>query len=345
TLTAFNGCDSLLLLDLSILPPPTPEIVPNGHFCTDDSIELSAGTFTGYHWSLNSLSTSSINVTTPGIYSLTVTDVNGCSASTSLDVPAPETLGVQYTVDPIACFGESTAQITITGITGGQAPYYYALNNGSPQTVPVFESLSSGNFLLQVMDANGCTGSSQIQIDNPAPLYLYVREDTVVQLGNPILLKAVTNIVNPSVHWTPETSLSCSNCLSTMAAPSTTTTYSVVVTNAQGCQIAEEVTINVNDELRIYTPNALSPNGDGVNDCFFLQSNFDYLLLELSIFDRWGNLVFQQHDLPINDPAAGWCGRSDQSEPTIPGNFVWLAKVQNLNGEVVVLKGGITLLR
>lgn len=95
----------------------------------------------------------------------------------------------------------------------------------------------------------------------------------------------------------------------------------------------------------IYAPNAFSPNGDGVNDSFHVRG---WALLEdpenideftLKIFNRWGERVFEAHDL-----SHGWDG-TFKGEACSLDHYVWVAKATALNGTVFFLKGGVTIIR
>ena len=95
----------------------------------------------------------------------------------------------------------------------------------------------------------------------------------------------------------------------------------------------------------IFAPNAFSPNNDGVNDSFYLQG---WALLEdtarieeftLKIFNRWGERVFEAHDL-----SDGWDG-TFKGEDAQLDHYVWIAMATALNGKVYFLRGGVTLIR
>ena len=64
----------------------------------------------------------------------------------------------------------------------------------------------------------------------------------------------------------------------------------------------------VSEQRRVYIPNSFSPNDDGINDIFpGLHLGDGAMIRNLAIYDRWGNAVWQQKDMPVDDPsAAGW---------------------------------------
>lgn len=95
----------------------------------------------------------------------------------------------------------------------------------------------------------------------------------------------------------------------------------------------------------VFAPNAFSPNGDGVNDSFHIQGwalledSVDVEEFSLKIFNRWGERVFEAHDIGL-----GWDG-TFKGEACKLDHYVWVAKATALNGTVFFLKGGVTLIR
>lgn len=106
----------------------------------------------------------------PGTYSLTMTDANGCSISYEVDLTEPEELIVAENEDErvnVTCFGQSTGSISIEWINESVGPYMLNIGemgsleptfslSGFTQTSYSFESLPSGNYWVQITDANGC---------------------------------------------------------------------------------------------------------------------------------------------------------------------------------------------
>lgn len=98
-------------------------------------------------------------------------------------------------------------------------------------------------------------------------------------------------------------------------------------------------------ELQVYLPNIFSPNSDGNNDYFFPMSDagIEDEVLEMLVYDRWGNLVFQNQNFAFNDPFAGWNGRFKNKDLN-PGVYVYMLKVLRSNGEEKSYSGNVTIL-
>jgi gliding motility-associated-like protein len=126
--------------------------------------------------------------------------------------------------------------------------------------------------------------------------------------------------------------------------PFTSTEYTVRVINKEGCEAQARVIVRVGDP-NLWAPNAISPTqGEGRNDFFtiFAAPNTVNKINSLQIYDRWGNLVFRQQNIPPNTPKYGWDGRF-RGQPMNPAVFVWWAEVELISGQVILLKGDLTL--
>lgn len=93
-------------------------------------------------------------------------------------------------------------------------------------------------------------------------------------------------------------------------------------------------------------PNVFSPNGDGINDRFFVSAHPDALagILRMRIFDRWGGLILERKDIEANDPAAGWDGTFGD-KPVNPGVYVWVIGLRFADGHEETRTGDVTVLR
>jgi gliding motility-associated-like protein len=120
-----------------------------------------------------------------------------------------------------------------------------------------------------------------------------------------------------------------------------TTTYTVVVTDSV-CTVTASVTVRIFEfrceEPDIFIPNAFTPNGDGNNDVLLVRGRF-ISALELKIFDRWGEMVFE-----TTDKALGW-DATFNGKPVDPAVFVYWLKVECEGGQTYFKKGNVTVIR
>ena len=93
----------------------------------------------------------------------------------------------------------------------------------------------------------------------------------------------------------------------------------------------------------IYVPNIFSPDGDGVNDIFLIHSKNPLTISYWQIFDRWGSLVFERHDIKTDDEANGWNPIS-LGRHLAAGVYTWIAEIKYPDGKKEKLIGDVTLL-
>jgi gliding motility-associated-like protein len=169
-----------------------------------------------------------------------------------------------------------------------------------------------------------------------APVILLTKGQTTT-LGLP-----VTGPV-ASYAWSPVASLSDPAVADPVAAPLTTTTYTLLVTSPDGCADSGHLTVKVFSALAI--PAAFSPNGDGHNDIFYVIGGpIGSVIKDFGVFDRWGQRVFQVHEVAPDDPAFGWDGRiRGQLAPT--GVYVYEILMGFADGTKQVYKGTVVLVR
>ena len=91
-------------------------------------------------------------------------------------------------------------------------------------------------------------------------------------------------------------------------------------------------------------PNAFSPNGDQINDYFTVFGHVPNIQVvrELSIFNRWGELVFQNTNFLPNVPESGWDGRHPSGR-NMGGVYTYIAKIELLDGSQVIRSGSVTV--
>lgn len=254
-----------------------------------------------------------------------------------------------YTVTDPACFNTADGNITIGVPSGGLPPYQYSVNKGSTFVrTPAFEGLRAGTYQVVVRDSTGCYNS---------PLDLTLRQPDSLQVnasvqsapdpptaGEPFVLKAETTRAVVSARWQPEyANDQCgTSCLNYIVRPEYSTIYSVTVADARGCTASDTVAAGVLPH--VYAPNVIHPAVENVNSRFMLYTREPVPLQWLRIYDRWGSLVFETHDIMTNDPAPGWDGYAEQRMAP-PGVYVFIASLEYLPGRTFLLKGDLTLIR
>jgi len=294
--------------------------------------------------------TAEIVVQSSGLYYINVTDnSNGCSALDSVYVFDAQFPIFDTKLDEVQCHGENNGMITFENVYNGSPPYSYSIDGGITfSEIPFFENLAPGEFDLLLIDQNGCWKDSTITIFEPEALELNLETDITLYLGEKYQVVTETNLDQgdiASILWTPETGLSCSNCLEPIANPENSITYVLELIDHNGCKVLDTLVILRDKNFEVYVPNVFSPNGDEMNEVFYIKAGKGVEIIEsLEIFGRWGNKVFALQNFLPNDPAYGWDGKY-QSQNVNPGVFIYCAKVLIADGTRIILSGDITLLR
>ena len=111
-----------------------------------------------------------------------------------------------------------------------------------------------------------------------------------------------------------------------------------------GCLASSTVNILVKQIRGIDVTTAFSPNEDGFNDLLTIHGREGTQILSFQLYDRWGELVYQNNDFSVNDRAIGWDGRY-RGTALNAGVFTWVAEVRYADGVVEVTQGHTTLIK
>lgn len=211
-------------------------------------------------------------------------------------------------------------------------------SNGSNGPAIEVPAGTSGEFSVMALDIFGCMVSDTIfaEVGTTGPHIDLGPADTLLQAGN--VLRLGENIPGLQYLWND------GSTASTLLVDAEGI-YSVTVTDGSGCTASDAITLRLLQKSAVWAPNVFSPNLDGVNDYFGIY--VDGSVREVStfqVFDRWGDLCFRrEHFLPFQE-IEGWDGVV-RGKLLKPGVFTWIAEVEFLNGEKILYKGNVTLVR
>lgn len=348
--TAASGCDSTHYIQLTVLDTPSVDIPVSLLSCETGSGSLLAAGAGGsppyaYAWSNGAAGMENEGLP-PGTYTVTVTDSQGCSAEgTGLVLDSLPVLELQVATDSASCFDTADGTLIAEAASGGTPPYQYSLDGAVYQSSPVFTGLPAGPYTLYMQDAEACEDSLSATIGAPPPLSLSLPPDTTLQLGDSIAIVPAYGGQPDFFDWSPATFLNCADCPSPTATPSETVRYFLTIGNGANCTLTEAITIFVEKPRRIYIPNAVSPNGDGVNDVFRLYPGRGVeRILSTRIFDRWGELVFEAENYVPDNVQPTWDGafRGEMMQSAV---FTYVVEVQFVDGVVLPFTGALHLVR
>ncbi len=358
SLTNQYGCDSTVITDVVLAPLPTMSVDVSdflgfGVSCfgsNDGSAEASTAGVSpfAYFWSQGGGPGPVVGDLSAGSYAATVSDANGCRDSIAFKVTEPPVLDAQLTITELDCVDNPTGSIAVAA-SGGVDPYQFALENEGLQSDSLFVGLAAGTYEVSTEDANGCLLTVSAFIPELVPVLVDLGPDRSIELGDETLLSATLNHapdVLTSVVWTPADTAVCPLCLTRRVAPAVTTTYAIRVQDNKGCVSEDSLLVEVVRQIRVFVPNAFSPDDDGLSDEFLLFAKPGQVqaIQNLTVYDRWGNQVFQRQNIAPNDPLSGWDGKNN-GEKMNPGVFMWYAEVLFVDGTTERFSGDVTLVR
>ncbi len=271
---------------LEVSLKPDPNLGADQLVCEDATIPLFANTFgDSFLWNTNSTLDNAV-VNQAGTYWVRVT--NGpCVSSDTITITFQPKHRVILPEDVSFCSG---AYFDITSLTDAQYPKY-RWNTGV--TTEKIRVKTTGEYALTVTNG-ACVASDTIAIIvHPLPIVAPIQLNICPEDSMTVHLPSQYNYF----HFR-----GMAPFLDSVIYPGQD--FPIVVYDANGCRWDTRIVSSTdpNCERDIYVPNTFTPNGDGENEVFRVVA-YNLELLELSIFDRWGELIFQ-----TNDPAKGWNG-------------------------------------
>jgi gliding motility-associated-like protein len=296
-----------------------------------------------FNWSVAGQQNASLVNVGAGTYTLTVTDAQQCTATSTAVVLDPPPFTFDLTLASVNC-GASSATATIAPLNG-ISPFTVSVD-GMIASIGLNPIVPNGNHLISISDGNGCLADTMVEVVLPPVPVITLPAEQVVTLGETLILEAQTNLSSwQSLIWTPQPDSTCVSCLRQEWVPDNSRVYQVAITDTFGCSATASVRVMVKKQFDLYIPNVFSPNLDGIHDFWQLDAGPSVVALNsMRIFDRWGDLVyFWDASIPV-DEWPGWDGRT-RGEDVNPGVFVYYLEVKLANGEIVEKKGDVTVVR
>lgn len=251
------------------------------------------------------------------------------------------------TINGSTCLGD-TAVVQVIDLNNHNLTYNWSptsiILSGGNTCCPVLDPDTTTTMYVTVQNQYGCIASdSAIVYTNgfdPNNINVWADDDTLYN-GNGTYLH-----VEPSSGftylWLPPFWLNNPTSPNPYAEPPTTTTYTVELTDSNGCKYTKQYTIYawevICGEPEVFIPNAFTPNGDNENDVLYVRGR-NVEKMNLSIYNRWGEKVFES-----NNQQVGWDGiyKGDFVEP---GVFVYHLTVKCVDGQDYFKKGNVTVIR
>lgn len=298
-----------------------------------------------YLWN-NGSSQPTLSQVSSGNYSLKVTDQFGCEAQEQINLPAATDLSV--TLETIApnCPDEPAGVIKVTA-EGGNPPHLYSINEKPFQSGTLFDQLGAGPYEIKVQDIDGCEATANTILEASTPLEISLGDlPEVLFLGEKIQLKPISNLPIDSFQWRLEPAMDVQlTALNVSFQPLQSGAIYFTAYSSSGCKKEIVHRFRVSKRESIYIPNSFSPNNDGINDIFtiYARPGAVKMIKDFKLFDRWGNLVFEANEFAPNG-LTGWDGKH-KGQLKNAGVFVYYAKIEMIDSQIDVYKGGVMLMR
>lgn len=344
--TSAAGCSAIDSVDVTLIPSPVINTINDTVLCTGQNITLTtSGSALSYSWSpAGGLSNPNIaspvfSGTAAQTYTVTGTAGNGCTNSdmVAIDFSAPDSLKQppSFTI----CQKQS---ILLDGNNGTRMSYLW-----SPATY-----LSNANIINPLANPPQTTIYNVLITDNTCG-FDSVFTTSLTVLPPPVINARKSNDIDCAFKsatlfasggnqylWSPSTGLSNTTISNPVATPANTQTYTVLVTDAFGCTNTSSITVFADKtaSLARYMPNAFTPDGNGLNDCYGLKNWMYIQKLQFYIFNRFGEQVFA-----TSNPNTCWDG-TYKGKPALTGTYVYVIKAQT-NCGAEEQKGSFILMR
>jgi gliding motility-associated-like protein len=350
TATSSNGCSKTVQKTIQAFPIPAVIAAASGNLCRGQSVTLIATGADSYSWSPAtglSCTACASPIAKPDStqqYVVVGTSLNGCTARDSVLLTVIQHNPMIVAKGDTICIGSST---TISA--SGADNYLWSPAAGLSSTTiaqPTATPTISTTYRVIGSDNAGCfkdTGYVYIQV-NPLPT-VDAGPDKTINVGQSVDLIPTPSLDAINATWTPIGTIIGSNYPAITVKPKQTTEYTIAVENQYGCKAEDHVTVFVLcNNANVFIPNTFSPNGDGMNDVFYPRGTGIFSIKTLRIFNRWGQVVFEQHDFQANDASKGWNGTFKGTALT-PDIFVYTIDILCENNEILTYKGNVALIR
>jgi hypothetical protein len=269
TVTDANGCSAVENILVENINPVVVALSGTNESCPDAAdgtatvslVNNATAPFT-YLWSFQNQTTFSVENLPPDLYSTTVTDANGCTGVSSIQIMEGTGLDLNIFGTNEGCENAADGTATLVSISNGTPPFSYQWDDANSQTTEMATGLSAGTFQVIVTDAAGCTGSAGVILSAGTSLNLDISKTDILCGGD---ANGTATVISNN-GTTPFTFLwNDTNTQTTATATSLGMgEYQVTVTDASGCSAIATTTITAPMDLDFSIQNmpVLCSNGE-----------------------------------------------------------------------------------
>jgi len=241
TVTDANSCSATDNVTLTVNPLPPADAGTDAFICLGNSTPLSASGGNAYAWapaaglSNTSIASPVASPTSTTTYVVSVTDINGCINTDNVVVTVWALPPADAGNNQAICLGNNT-QLTATGGVS------YAWDTGELTSTITVSPNTTSSYAVTVTDSNGCSETDDVTVTVNNPPQANAGTDTHICYGTDTTLNASGGV---SYQWSPATGLSNTNTANPIANPTTPITYTVTVTDANGCSATDDIALGI----------------------------------------------------------------------------------------------------
>ncbi|MGB8195187.1 MAG: gliding motility-associated C-terminal domain-containing protein [Chitinophagaceae bacterium] len=319
-----TGCFAYDTIIINVNHSPGINLGNDTSFCEGQSVQLNAGGgFSTYVWN-TSADSQTITVSTAGKFSIIATTAEGCSSFDTLSV-----ISIYQNPQVILDGNNELCAGTTRMLDAGNFSSYLWQDGSTRRTLTVS---GIGDYSVRVWDNNGCTGTGSTSITNILPLpAAFLPKDTSLCSYSTLQLVPAKDF--SQYLWN-------NNSSTRSIIINKAGLYWLQVTDDKGCAGKDSILILPKECRRgLFVPNAFSPDNNRVNDDFKALLYGPVKFFELTIYNRWGQVVFK-----TTDRFKGWDG-SFKGIKQDSNVFVWICKYQFEGEEMKMEKGSVVLIR
>lgn len=247
-----------------------------------------------------------------GNYTVTVTDNVGCQADSILSVVPSITIVAQAGTDNVICKETGSVVIDANASSGSASYKWYRLSD-NVNSISNTSSLLVKNLMtpetyvvIATSSVPSCFDSDTVDVNlYPTPFVDAGRDYTVPIYTSVMIGGNPTGIGAVSLTWSPAAFLNDPTISNPIASSTLVTTYTVTMTDINGCTASDSITVDLYPELNITS--GFSPNGDGKNDTWLIDYIDQFPANTVEIYNRWGDRIFSSngYDVPFDGTYKG----------------------------------------
>ena len=352
TVATINKCYDSALKQITIHPVPQVKVAGPEKICAGETVELQAAGATNFVWKdqqeniiCNNCFTVKVKPLRSTQYKVIGYNEFGCTQVNSTNVQVIDKIKIKVAPDDTLCIGQSV-RLWASGATYYQWLPASGLNNYTIAT-PTATPTTTTAYKVVGRDMNNCfTDTATVRVVVGNPTSLIVGKDSSFVAGSKIQLHATTATANiVRWKWAGGSDLSCVNCPNPIARVIFDECISCSATNIYGCTSSDTVCFKTFcPTTEVFLPNAFTPDGDGINDVFYVQAKGVRNIKSLRVFNRWGEVVFEKTNILPNDVGSGWNGKI-KGIAANPDVYVYICEVVCDKGGTQLYKGNVAIIR